>query len=198
MEALQTILGNQSRGIGVVRSELSGWIGGLEKYSGAKAGAADRAFFLEAFDGDPSVVDRVGRGTISIANLQVTMWGAIQPDRLRHFSDLTDDGLWQRFLPIIVAAATRGVDEADTGTAVKDYDASMRRMLDVQRSLAELSDGAHEVREAMETRLFDLEQSNALGPHFASFCGKLAGLGTPLPDAELHQPHGCSALHCEA
>ena len=103
MEALQDILGRQDRGIGVLRDELSGWIGSLEKYGGTKASAADRAFFLQAFDGGPNVIDRVSRGTIPIRNLLVTICGGIQPDRLRQFSDLTDDGLWQRFVTIIVA-----------------------------------------------------------------------------------------------
>jgi Protein of unknown function (DUF3987) len=48
MEALQDILGRQDRGIGVFRDELSGWLGSLEKYAGAKASGADRAFFLQA------------------------------------------------------------------------------------------------------------------------------------------------------
>jgi hypothetical protein len=77
MEALQTILGRQDRGIGVVRSELAGWIGSLEKYAGAKGGAADRAFFLQAFDGGPNVIDRVSRGTIAVSNLLITMFGGI-------------------------------------------------------------------------------------------------------------------------
>jgi hypothetical protein len=44
------------------------------------------------------------------------------------------------------------------------------------RTQAELSNPAHEVRSEAEERLFELEQSNVLGPRFASFCGKLAGI----------------------
>jgi hypothetical protein len=66
MEALQDILGRQDRGIGVLRDELSGWLGSLEKYAGQKGAGADRAFFLQAFNGGPNVVDRVARGTVAI------------------------------------------------------------------------------------------------------------------------------------
>ena len=114
MEALQDILGRQNRGIGVLRDELSGWLGSLEKYAGAKGSGADRAFFLQAWNGGPNVIDRVSRGTIPINELLVAICGGIQPDRLRQFHDLTDDGLWQRFIPIIVAPATQGLDERPT------------------------------------------------------------------------------------
>ena len=176
MEALQDILGRQDRGIGVLRDELSGWIGSLEKYLGAKASGADRAFFLQAFDGGPNVIDRVSRGTIAVNNLLVTICGGIQPDRLRQFSDLTDDGLWQRFVTIIVAPASRGLDERP-GLAVADYMDAINRILTVPGATrAELSEAAHGVRADIERQVFDLEQSDVLGARFASFCGKLAGL----------------------
>jgi hypothetical protein len=176
MEALQDILGRQDRGVGVLRDELSGWLASLEKYSGAKASGADRAFFLQAFNGGPNVVDRVGRGIIPIDNLLVAICGGIQPDRLRQFSDLTDDGLWQRFVVTIVAPATRGLDESPT-SAVTDYANAINRLLTVPgRTQAVLSEGAHEVRADIEREVFELEQSGALGARFASFCGKLVGL----------------------
>ena len=116
MEALQDILGRQDRGIGVLRDELSGWLGSLEKYAGSKASGADRAFFLQAYNGGPNVIDRVSRGLIAVDNLLVTICGGIQPDRLRQFHDLTDDGLWQRFVPIIIApACSRSRRMARTG-----------------------------------------------------------------------------------
>jgi hypothetical protein len=176
MEALQDILSRQDRGIGILRDELSGWIGSLEKYGGAKSSAADRAFFLQAYNGGPNVIDRVARGLVDVKNLLVTICGGIQPDRLRQFSDLTDDGLWQRFVPIIVGPATRGLDDR-AGPAVGDYAAAIHRILTVPGTTRpEFSDAAHGVRADMECRIFDLEQGEMLGAHFSSFCGKLAGL----------------------
>jgi hypothetical protein len=175
MEALQDILGRQDRGIGVLRDELFGWLGSLEKYAGAKASGADRAFFLQAYNGGPNVIDRVARGLIAVDNLLVTICGGIQPERLRQFHDLTDDGLWQRFVPIIVAPASRGLDEWP-GPAVTDYADTINQILTVPGATrVELSEGAHEVRADIEQRVFDLEQSDVLGARFASFCGKLVG-----------------------
>jgi hypothetical protein len=111
-----------------------------------------------------------------VDNLLVTICGGIQPDRLRQFADLTDDGLWQRFVTIIVAPATRGRDERP-GRAVADYADAINRMLAVPGATrVELDDGAHTVRAEVERRVFDLEQSDVLGARFASFCGKLVGI----------------------
>jgi Protein of unknown function (DUF3987) len=176
MEALQDILGRQNRGIGVLRDELSGWLGSLEKYAGAKGSGADRAFFLQAWNGGPNVIDRVSRGTIPINELLVAICGGIQPDRLRQFHDLTDDGLWQRFIPIIVAPATQGLDERPT-SAVINYANAINRILAVPSGVqASLSEPAHDVRGEIEKRVFDLEQGDVLGARFASFCGKLVGM----------------------
>ena len=176
MEALQDILGRQNRGIGVLRDELSGWLGSLEKYAGAKGSGADRAFFLQAWNGGPNVIDRVSRGTIPINELLVAICGGIQPDRLRQFHDLTDDGLWQRFIPIIVAPASRGLDEVPP-PAVADYAKAINRILAVPGGTqANLSEPAHDVRAEIEKRVFDLEQGEVLGARFSSFCGKLVGM----------------------
>ena len=66
MESIQDILANQSRGLGVLRDELSGFIGQMDKYASGGKGGSDRAFFLQAYNGGSHVVDRVGRGTVVI------------------------------------------------------------------------------------------------------------------------------------
>ena len=177
MESLQDILSHQDRGIAMLRDELSGFIGGLDKYSSGGKGGADRAFFLQAWNGGPHVVDRVGRGTVAVNNLLITLCGGIQPDKLASFKDLTDDGLWQRFIPIIVAAsAVGGIDENDSETA-DDYTRRLQAMVEASHGdTASLSNAAHEVREAIEGELFTLERAEPMGARFASFVGKLPGL----------------------
>ena len=175
MEALQTILSQQDRGIGVNRDELAGWLGSMEKYAPGKGGAADRAFWLQSYNGGSHVVDRVMRGTVSINNLLAVICGGIQPDRLRQFSDLTDDGLWQRFCPIIVAPGAIGEDEYDPESEI--YEEIIHRLLAVPPD-ARLcfDDNGHAIREDMQNRAFRLEQSGALGARFTGFCGKLLGM----------------------
>jgi Protein of unknown function (DUF3987) len=90
--------------------------------------------------------------------------------------DLTDDGLWQRFAPIIVAPARMGQDIVH-GCACADYQELIRRLLQIDPNIhLLLSSAAHKIREDVERRVFDVEQAELLGPRFASFCGKLVGL----------------------
>ncbi len=175
MESLQGILSHQGRGIGVLRDELSGFIGSLDRYS-ARGTGAERAFFLQAYNGVSHVVDRVGRGTVVIQNLLVAICGGIQPDKLAQFTDLTDDGLWQRFIPIIVAAAEMGED-VPAGSEIEAYDRLIARLVSVDgHTRASFAEGAHDVRESFEKEVWGLEQRAPMGDRFASFTGKLPGL----------------------
>ena len=174
MEAAQGILTNQDRGIAGLHDELAGFISGMDKYT--NKGGSERAFFLTAFNGGSHVVDRVGRGTVSVQNLLMTICGGIQPAKLSDLRDITDDGLWQRFVPIIVTPAKFGFDEPRSD-AVSQYNRMVEWLLALQPSTAiRLSDEGHLVREAMERRVFDMQRSDAIGASFTSFCGKLAGL----------------------
>jgi Protein of unknown function (DUF3987)/Primase C terminal 2 (PriCT-2)/Bifunctional DNA primase/polymerase, N-terminal len=175
MEALQEILSKQDRGIGILSDELAGYIGGMEKYAGGKGGGSDRAFALQSYNGGSHVVDRVGRGTLSINNLLTTSCGGIQPDRLRQFRDITDDGLWQRYIPIIAAPGGLGEDIEDSSD--DGYGDIIDRLLAVSPGARiYLSDEAHAIREDVQRRIFVMEQSEVLGSRFVGFCGKLAGV----------------------
>jgi hypothetical protein len=145
----------------------------MERYSGGKGGA-DRAFFLQGFEGGTYVADRIGRGTVPLQNLLLTVCGGIQPDKLATLPDLTDDGLWQRFLPVVMAPPTLGADRPG-GTAADDYAALVARLVHGGTIDGFLSEGARHEREQFEARLFEFEQSDALGAAFSSFLGKLSG-----------------------
>jgi hypothetical protein len=176
IEKLQAILARQSRGIGVVRDELSGWIGQMEKYAPGNGGTADRAFWLQSYNGGSHVVDRVNRGTLPISNLLTTVCGGIQPDRLRSLGDITDDGLWQRFVPVIVAPASLGRDNAP-GELEDSYNKMIAELLAMgaMREIR-LSEGAHAVREDVQQYIHRLEAAEVLGTRFTGFVGKMAGL----------------------
>lgn len=176
IESIQDILGRQDRGLGILRDELAGWVGSLEKYNSGRGSAADRAFFLQSFNGGHYVVDRVSRGTVAIDNLGLAIAGGIQPERLHQLGDLTSDGLWQRFVPIIVGTASLGSD-GPRCAATSDYAEMISRLLQVAPTTrVALSEAAQEVRKDVAARIFELEQSEALGPAFSAFCGKLHGL----------------------
>ncbi len=75
---------------------------------GKKGRESERSFYLECWNGDSSfTIDRVGRGSIYVENCCVSLFGGIQPSRLRHyFADALgegqdSDGLVQRFQLLI-------------------------------------------------------------------------------------------------
>jgi Protein of unknown function (DUF3987) len=84
-------------GLVLVRSELSGWLGQFDRYGGA---GADRAFYLETWDGGSHVIDRVKFGGVPLrvpyASLAIV--GNLQPDHLKKVFTGINDGLAARFI----------------------------------------------------------------------------------------------------
>jgi hypothetical protein len=104
LESLHKLLEQNAAGIFVLRDELTGWLTSLEKVGRE----SERSFYLECWNGDSSfTLDRIGRGSIYVDNCCVSLFGGIQPSRLRsYFADaMTDgqsgDGLIQRFQLLI-------------------------------------------------------------------------------------------------
>jgi hypothetical protein len=100
IEKLGELLVQNPNGLLVTRDELSGWISGLERMGREQ----DRAFYLEAWSGKSSFpVDRIGRESLYIPALCLTLIGTIQPDRLKTLvyeaaqGTSGGDGLLQRF-----------------------------------------------------------------------------------------------------
>ena len=99
VEKLGELLRENPGGLLYVRDELVGLIASWEK----QGREGDRQFFLEAWNGtDDYDTDRIGRGTIIIPNLCVTIFGGMQPEKLTAYLEqasdaLGNDGLLQRF-----------------------------------------------------------------------------------------------------
>jgi hypothetical protein len=100
VEKLGALLTDNPRGMLVLRDELSGWLRALDK----PGREGDREFYLEAWNGTGSyTVDRIGRGTIHISSLTLSVFGGIQPGKLQALvasaihGGFGDDGLLQRF-----------------------------------------------------------------------------------------------------
>jgi hypothetical protein len=103
-EKLHEILRDNPAGVLVLRDELPGWLAGLDRQGREQ----ERSFFLEAWNGDsPFTVDRIGRGSVHVPAACVSLFGNIQPSRLRSYlSDAItggpgDDGLFQRFQVLV-------------------------------------------------------------------------------------------------
>lgn len=194
IEAAQEVLRDSPNGVLCLQDELSGWFGSMDKYSGGRGSAKDRAFWLQSFNGGGYVVNRVGRGASMIDNLSVCMLGGIQPDPIRRLSaEAHDDGLLQRLFPIVVAPASVGIDEPAPPVSAK-YAALIERLHGMRRAAKGLmdvdlrfSDGAQAVRDSLELEHHSLQIAwETINKKLASHIGKLDGLFARL----------CVVWHC--
>jgi len=103
IEKLGEILCDNPMGILLFRDELTGWLTSLEREDRGQ----DRAFYLEAWNGNGSFVyDRIQRGTIDIESTTVSLFGCIPPGKLVPYLNaqnkgVGDDGLLQRLQMIV-------------------------------------------------------------------------------------------------
>lgn len=110
VEKLGVLLQENPNGILTVRDELAGLLKSLSKEE--KAG--DRAFYLEGWNGNSSFTfDRIGRGTIDIEAITLSVIGGIQPSKLKPIvleainGGAGDDGLLQRFQLLVYPDLTK-------------------------------------------------------------------------------------------
>lgn len=103
-EKLGELLNQNPRGLLLVRDELSGWLRAMDK-TGREG---DREFFLEAWQGSGGFTyDRIGRGTLHVPALCLSVFGSIQPGKLKEYvqgalrGGAADDGLLQRLQVVV-------------------------------------------------------------------------------------------------
>lgn len=114
MESAQEVCRYSQHGVISIQNELNGFFGGIQKHSGG-GGGLDRSFWIGAYDGGQYAVNRIGRGGATgyiIDNLSVGIIGGIQPDVIKAIMNgYSDDGIIQRFLPIILHDGDEGEDK---------------------------------------------------------------------------------------
>lgn len=103
VEKLGELLRENPAGLLVLRDELVGLLASWDR----EGREGERAFYLEAWNGNASFdTDRIGRGSIFIPNLCVSIFGGIQPDKLVGYLEqaanaLANDGMLQRFQVLV-------------------------------------------------------------------------------------------------
>lgn len=192
--ASQAIFADNPNGLMLFRDEMSGFFLSMEGNSGS---AADRPFWLEAYNGGAYSVDRVGRGSITIESLSVSMLGGIQPDKIRSiFKGGDDDGLIQRIIPIILKQSAKGTpapppEENELyGQMIKRF-TNIKAARDLESNFLGngklvFDEGAQRIQDGVEDRcmaFYPIEQEN---PKLASHIGKYTGLFARL----------CVIFHC--
>lgn len=180
VEKIGVILVDQPRGVLLARDELSGWLGGMNRYSG---GSSDRPFWLEAYGGRSFSVERMVRQPDYIDHLTVGVLGGIQPEKLKSLlfrSD--DDGLLARFIPVWPNAAP--ILRPITGNDGGFLQLALQHLLSLEMANDEAGNKhpcfVH-FSEAARCRLDEFRQSvrgweTAVEGLLQSFIGKLPGL----------------------
>lgn len=184
MEAAQEVCRHSPDGVLCAQDELSGWFGGIEKYAGGKGSAKDRSFWLQSYGGGSYSVNRISRASFIIDNLSVSILGGIQPDAIRGImSSATDDGLIQRFIPIVLAVSEVGVDEEmpDVASEYETLIDALKARLAPESIMGdiplEFDEGAMKIRADLERRhhamVLAMEKVNK---KLATHIGKYDGL----------------------
>ena len=103
IEKMAELQASNPRGLMLFRDELVGLYATWDK----DGHEADRAFYLEGWNGDrPHTSDRIGRGTTHVSNLCVSLFGGIQPTKLTSYLHAAmrgqnNDGLVQRLQVLV-------------------------------------------------------------------------------------------------
>ena len=91
IESLAPLLVARPQGMMLIRDELSGFFANMGRYGG-------RSFWLEAWDGNRYVVERVTKRSVDIPHLLIGVIGGFQPDKLARAFQGDEDGMYGRFL----------------------------------------------------------------------------------------------------
>jgi hypothetical protein len=171
-EKLQLILAANSRGTVLLKDELAGFFDFGRFTSGV--GAAERAFYLESYEGGSYTVHRVGRESLHIAVNGLTIYGNIQPDRLAEFKGLESDGLLQRLAVARARPAT--VERPDvTVPNLDQLHGAIERLARLDaRTYTTTAEGAELIRQTRREAEGFAEITD-YGTGFQGFCRKLHG-----------------------
>lgn len=177
VEAAQEVLKDNEWGLLSIQDELSGWFGSMDKYSPGKAAQADRGFWLQSFNGGGYNVDRISRGSVFIKNCSVSLLGGIQPEPMRKIAkDISDDGLVQRFIPVVLRPAGTGRDEP-SGMVQAEYGDLIRDLVGREGQLLRLDQDARFIRERSEIKNLEAVQAlETVSPKLSTHYGKYDGL----------------------
>jgi len=163
-ESLHHVLSENPAGLFVIRDELTGWLAGLERQGREQ----ERAFFLECWNGDAAfTVDRIGRGSVHVPHACISLFGGIQPARLRSYladamrDGPSNDGLMQRFQLMVwpnIPPAWRYVDRQPDTNALECAGQVYHRMAALEAAEPLRLQFDNEAQALFEQWLTDLER----------------------------------------
>ncbi len=193
VEKYGELLNQNPNGLLIFRDELTGWLRSLDD----ERRANDRAFFLEAWNGDkPYVYDRIVRGTLKIEVTTTSVLGGIQPRPLETYLRGAlgygegDDGLMQRFQMLVypdippdwrnvdrwpeTAAKNRAFEIFKRLSEINPFDIGAQRDIDGWRPYLQFTPAGQELFDEWRTELNRALRAGefehpALEAHFAKY-----------------------------
>ena len=142
VQKLGDLLVHNPQGMLVFRDELIGLLASWEKDGHEE----DKAFYLEGWNGTASFnIDRIGRGSLHIKNLCLSVFGGIQPELMERYlagisTSLDNDGRIQRFQVLVYPNPVQW--EWRDRYPVKGAREAVRDLFDRLASFDPLQDGA--------------------------------------------------------
>lgn len=128
VEKLAVILKDNPQGILLFRDELNGWLDSLGKVGRE----GNREFYLETWNGFGSFsVDRIGRGSVFVENMCLSIYGGIQPIKLesyieQHSSSSGDDGFLERFQIVFYPSKRKSFSLIDRRPDFEAYERTLK------------------------------------------------------------------------
>lgn len=179
VERLAVLLQQNPIGLLLFRDELTGWLRSFDR----KGHEGDRAFYLEAWGGDGAyVVDRIGRGTVRIPGMCLSLLGTIQPGPLAHYlrdalrSGAGADGLLQRMQVAVwpdPPATWRHIDQwPDKEARARAYE--LFRRLD---AIEPIEIGAEMPEEGLPFLRYDLDAQEIADAYSAELARRVRAAG---------------------
>lgn len=181
VEQLGVLLEENPRGMLLYRDELTGWVSALNQYKKGKG--SDRQFYLSAWSGTSSTVDRKGTHMIMVPKPFLSVVGAIPPSLLHQLDERAggEDGFIQRLLFAFPEPVPVKWSDTEVSPMVKKaYVDLVDRLLNMEwqgglPSPLSLTSAAKTVFGPWVDDLYKEIESPALWPPLRGFYAKLKG-----------------------
>lgn len=166
---ISDILQHNPRGLTMLRDELAGWLSEVEN-------GKDRAEWLELYNGGGRLVERIARGSVHVPNWSASILGAIQPERLTDImSKASQDGLLQRFYPIVADKAFKATNAVVGDEAMREYGMIVDRLSRAQVGTVSVSPEARAILDKAWDQTYALIEGGTLPSQIVSHLSKWEG-----------------------
>ena len=171
MAKLHELLSENPAGMLVIRDELSSWWTMLDK----PGREGERGFFLSGWNGDTSyTIDTIGRGSVYVEAVCLSIIGGIQPDPLRWYlgealeNGPGNDGLFQRFQVFVYPDIPRDwkyVDRLPDPNGIEEMERIFRRIAAIDPNQPLRFRFAADAQQLFIAWIYDLETNKIRGGH---------------------------------